>query len=164
MNIGLGIGIPFTRSSLWSNIFTPTALFMDGSTEGVWYDPSDIKLNWRRNLLTETEFRNGLTGAPTRGGLISATTLNGYQGAIAFGHDGVTGSYAYKSISVDALTTYNVSVVVEMSDGLAPTFGSSFVYDSANDFVHPSTQHRPPCRNGLIGVITEEFTDGDVVD
>lgn len=42
MNIGLGIGIPFTRSSLWSNIFTPTALFMDGSTEGVWYDPSDL--------------------------------------------------------------------------------------------------------------------------
>lgn len=135
MNIGLGIGIPFTRSSLWSNIFTPTALFMDGSTEGVWYDPSDIKLNWRRNLLTETEFRNGLIDAPTRDGLISATTLNGYQGAIVFGHDGVTSSFAYKSISVTALTTYNISVVVEMSDGLAPTFGSSFGSDSANDFV-----------------------------
>ena len=41
MNIGLGIGIPFTRSSLWASIFTPSALFLDGSTQGVWYDPSD---------------------------------------------------------------------------------------------------------------------------
>ena len=55
MNIGLGIGIPFTRSSLWASIFTPSALFLDGSTQGVWYDPSDINLTWRRNLLTYTE-------------------------------------------------------------------------------------------------------------
>lgn len=55
MNIGLGIGIPFTRSSLWASIFTPSALFLDGSTQGVWYDPSDINLTWRRNLLTYSE-------------------------------------------------------------------------------------------------------------
>lgn len=73
-----------------------------------------------RNLLTQTEFANGVTDAPTRGGLLSATTLDGYVGALAFGYDGATSTYAYKSASMVAGATYTISVVVKMDDGLAP--------------------------------------------
>lgn len=34
--------------------WSPALLFLAGE-QGVWYDPSDIKLNWRRNLLTYSE-------------------------------------------------------------------------------------------------------------
>ena len=53
MKIGLGIGIPFIRNYI-SSIFDPSKLFT-GNTQGVWYDPSDINLTWRRNLLTYSE-------------------------------------------------------------------------------------------------------------
>ena len=53
MKIGLGIGIPFIRNYI-SSLFDPSKLFT-GSTNGVWYDPSDINLTWRRNLLTYSE-------------------------------------------------------------------------------------------------------------
>ena len=54
MNIGLGIGIPFNRSQIWLSLFDPSKLFTSG-VNGAWYDPSDINLTWRRNLLTYTE-------------------------------------------------------------------------------------------------------------
>ena len=39
-------------------VFNPASLFAS-SEKGVWYDPSDINLDWRRNLLTRTqEFDN----------------------------------------------------------------------------------------------------------
>ena len=77
----------------------------------------------RVNLITNSEFPNGLTDAPSRGGLITASSLTGYAGAIAFGHDGTATSFAYKSSSATQPT--RLSAVVRMTDGLAPTFGAS---------------------------------------
>lgn len=111
MNIGLGIGIPFTRSSLWSNIFTPTALFMDGSTEGVWYDPSDIKLNWRRNLLTYSEqFDNG-AWVKTRASVTTNTIAapDGTLTADKLVEDATTGQHYFQaSTSVSGTITATV--------------------------------------------------------
>lgn len=76
----------------------------------------------RYNQFTETEFRNGVTDAPTRGGLVSATTLTGYIGALAFGHDGATTSYAYKTATHVNGVAYRLSLVVSMDDGLPPVF------------------------------------------
>jgi hypothetical protein len=87
------------------------------------------------NLLTQSEFANGVTDAPTRGGLVSATSFSGFAGGIAFGHDGSTTSWAYKTFSTAATTTYTISVFVEMADGLAPSFGASTVASALNDFV-----------------------------
>ena len=103
------------------------------------FNPSGNSANFpvlsaRYNLAAETEFRNGLTDAPTRGGLISATTLDGYLGALAFGYDGATSSYAYKTGIAIAGVPLTVSVVVEMTDGLAPAFGSATVGSVSNDF------------------------------
>lgn len=55
MSFGLGLGLTLggrpTR-------FSPASLFT-GGVQGVWYDPSDVLLNWRTNLLTWTqEFDN----------------------------------------------------------------------------------------------------------
>ena len=47
--IGLGSMAGFGRRA-----FTPSVLFAAGEA-GVWYDPSDIPVNWRRNLLTYSE-------------------------------------------------------------------------------------------------------------
>lgn len=90
-----------------------------------------------RNLLTYSEFPNGLADAPTRGGLISATTMdgpNGSTGGIAFGHDGMTGSFAYKTAAV--LGDHALSVYVRMDDGAGPpVFGNLATPTSGlNDF------------------------------
>ena len=49
-SIGSGVSAPMV-SAAWS----PVALFADRTIPGAWYDPSDIPVNWRRNLLTYTE-------------------------------------------------------------------------------------------------------------
>jgi len=89
-------------------------------------------LSRRVNVFTESEFRNGLADAPTGGGLISASALSGYSGAIAFGHDGVTGSYAYKSATPLNGFSAILSVVVKMTDGGVPVVNSS---GSGDDFM-----------------------------
>ena len=81
-----------------------------------------LRYSRRVNLFTESEFRNGVTDAPARSGLLSATTLSGYLGAIAFGYDGVTHDWAYKSFVSSTSVTYVLSVVVKMDDGNAPAF------------------------------------------
>lgn len=88
------------------------------------------------NLFTESEFRNGVTDAPSRGGLVSAATMTAYAGAIAFGHDGVTPSFAYKTnLSGVVGQRYAISVVVEMDDGVGPpVFGGGAKESSLNDF------------------------------
>jgi hypothetical protein len=101
------------------------------------------------NLLTRSEFPNGLTDAPVRGGLISATTFTGYDGGIAFGYNGTTTSYASKNNhNYGTLVGGNatLSVFVEMDDGLAPNFGataegadSDFALDIGNIGVVPHT-------------------------
>jgi len=82
------------------------------------------KYSRRVNLTTESEFRNGVTDAPVRAGLVSATTLSGYLGAIAFGHDGATSGVAYKTMTPTVGVAYVMSVVVKMDDGAAPVFAS----------------------------------------
>lgn len=92
-------------------------------------------LSRRVNGLTESEFRNGVTDAPTRGGLVTGTTMAGYLGALAFGHDGVTSSYAYKYFTNVLDVPYTISVVVEMTDGLPPVFvGGSTPAGAENTF------------------------------
>ena len=81
-------------------------------------------LSARYNLLTATEFPNGISDAPSRAGLVTASALPGYAGALAFGYDGVNTSYAYKAGS-PASTTMTLSFVVKMDDGGAPSFGAT---------------------------------------
>jgi hypothetical protein len=90
----------------------------------------------RRNVLTESEFRNGLSDAVNRSGLLTAAAMtipSGATTAIAFGHNGSTSSWAYKSFSVTA-STVTLSVYVQMDDGAAPSFGSATASHPTNDF------------------------------
>lgn len=92
----------------------------------------------RANLSTQSEFANGVTDAPTRGGLVTAATFSGLVGAtgLAFGHDGSTSSFAYKTnFTFAGSTTYAFSVFVRMTDGLAPSFGEGSTTGPQNDFV-----------------------------
>lgn len=88
------------------------------------------------NLCSTSEFPNGVIDAPTRGGLLTATTFAGLNSntGLAFGYDGVTGTYAYKTGLVVAGTTYIFSVYVRMDDGAAPTFGASDGSSGLNSF------------------------------
>lgn len=111
-------------------------------------------LSARYNLLTATEFANGLTDAPSRAGLISATALAGYAGAVAFGYDGATTSYAYKN-DIGSYPLATVSVVVQMDDGNAPMFGATssasntdFALVVRNAAINPSTYLVTPLPNG----------------
>jgi hypothetical protein len=90
-------------------------------------------LSARVNLLTASEFPNGVTDAPTRGGDITATTMSGFAGALQVGWNGVASAFAYKAGGVNGIVT-TLSVVVEMDDGLPPTFGSSIPTSSSNSF------------------------------
>jgi hypothetical protein len=83
------------------------------------------KLTQRVNLLTETEFRNGLSDAPVKAGLLSVASMSGYLGAIAFGHDGETSTYTYKQQAHTNGVTYKLSVVVEMTDGMPPVISTT---------------------------------------
>lgn len=96
------------------------------------YDPTTIT---RANFMTESGFRNGVTDAPTRSGLITSAAFSSFieSTAIAFGHDGVTSSFAYKAGAVTGLT-YCFSAYVRMDDGGAPVFGSVNQSDPANTF------------------------------
>lgn len=98
-----------------------------GNTPGFWYDPNDLddaKLKWRRNLFTETEFRNGLLDAPVRGGAVSATTFSGLNlnTGIRLATVGA-GAYAYKTYSPKHNVRYVFSAYVRMEDGSVPVIG-----------------------------------------
>lgn len=80
-----------------------------------------------RNLLTYTEFPNGLADAPTRAGLVTATTFTGYDGGLAFGYDGVNNSYAYKDVTTVPGNTYTMSAIFRMDDEQAPV-GTEFSF------------------------------------
>ncbi|MDQ0013780.1 YD repeat-containing protein [Variovorax boronicumulans] len=85
------------------------------------------------NLFTQSEFANGVGDAPSRAGAVTATTMTGFAGAIRLASD-PAGSYAYKSVSTTSGVTYTLSVIVEMEDGLPPSFGSASVNNVANSF------------------------------
>lgn len=81
-------------------------------------------LSAKVNGFTESEFRNGVTDAPSRGGLVTASTLPGYLGAIAFGA-GVD-SYAYKQPPSSFLgLSVILSVIVQMTDLGVPVVNSA---------------------------------------
>ena len=87
----------------------------------------------RTNLFQNSEFAAGVAGT----GLVSSSTMAGPAGttvtAAAFGHDGTTTSFLYTN-GVAASTQHAVSVHVRMTDGGAPSFGSSTTTASTNDF------------------------------
>ena len=92
----------------------------------------------RTNLLTYSEFPNGLSDAPSLSGLVSLSTMDlgsGDVNALAFGYDGSTTSFASKTnFSPTIGVTYTLSVFVEMDDGLAPSFLSGTPSSIQNDF------------------------------
>lgn len=86
------------------------------------------------NWLTKSDFQDGLSDAPIRSGLIAASSLTGYGGALAFGHDGSTLTYALKSYIPAAGTVNTVCVVVQMTDMAPPTWGSGSANGGASPF------------------------------
>jgi hypothetical protein len=76
----------------------------------------------RTNLLTQSEFANGLSDAPIRSGLLTLSSMAGYANAIAFGAG--SDAWAYKQIATTNGLTYALSVIVRMDDGNAPTFAT----------------------------------------
>lgn len=96
-------------------------------------DLTDAKLQWRRNLLTETEFRNGSTADTYARSGITSSSVPGFAGAIAFAAG--VGAYGYKVAEYVAGQRYNISTFVKMDDGGAPSFLSANSTDATNDFV-----------------------------
>lgn len=89
----------------------------------------------RTNLFTESEFRNGVSDAPTRGPLVAASSIAGFAGALSIGYDGVALQTAYKTSGLlTASTPATISAIVKMDDGGAPVFGHATPTNSANDF------------------------------
>lgn len=107
----------------------------DSILEELVLNEEDLTTFVGHNLLTQSEFPNGVTDAPSRSGLLSATTFTGFDGGIAFGYDGTTSSWAYKTIYNYPVLgiNYTISVFVEMDDGLAPVFGGN-AFSPLNDF------------------------------
>lgn len=90
------------------------------------------------NLLTQSEFPNGLSDSPTHGSAVTAATIawGGFTAGIAFSTTGNANNYAYKALAaLSSASTGVFSVFVKFDDGNAPTFGSSDGTSSTNDFV-----------------------------
>ena len=78
-----------------------------------------------RNLLTETEFRNGLTDALVKAGSLTSVSFTGLtQGTGIQVNTNTSGTYIYKSATIKANTSYTFSFYVRMLDGTAPRFGT----------------------------------------
>ena len=97
--------------------------------KGFAYDPLDstvAKVALRRNLLTETEFRNGLTDIDTKGVSVSATTFAGLNEGTGIRVDSsASNAVAYKVISITAGVPYVFSCFVRTLNGTVPVLGSS---------------------------------------
>lgn len=107
--------------------------------QGFWYDPDDLtedKIKWRRNLLTETEFRNGVSDAPSRGNVSAASFVgvgSKQTGLLIDNISKTVDTYAYKSFSEwKDNVSYTLSVFLRMQDGSAPVIGASGL-DSRGD-------------------------------
>lgn len=92
----------------------------------------------RTNLLTNSEFPNGLSDAPFSTGDISLSTMDigkGATSAIFYGADVTLLAYALKNnyATING-KTYTISVFVEMEDGLPPSFSSAERDSPLNDF------------------------------
>lgn len=132
-----------TYQQVGSAVPTNTPLAANPTCNGILIEESrQNRILWCRdatqlgqNLLTNSEFPKGVTDAPIRGGLLTATTFSGLNNntGLAFGYDGTTVTYAYKSGSVNGIQ-YTFSVYVRMDDGNAPVFGSASAPAATNDF------------------------------
>lgn len=71
------------------------------------------------NLLTESEFRNGITDAPTRSTNITAGAMLEFAGAIAFPVSAVN-EYAYKALAIPVGLVVSFGVTLEMNDDIGP--------------------------------------------
>lgn len=116
--------LTFTRASDKTG-YTPAGLATAGSgvaVENEW-NPSINEFDGlsiheqRTNLFTESEFRNGLSDADLSGGLVSASSIDGFTGAIAFGYDGVTDSFVYKQLDITNSQDFVLSFFVEIEGG-----------------------------------------------
>ncbi|MDN6888161.1 LysM peptidoglycan-binding domain-containing protein, partial [Variovorax sp. CAN2819] len=93
------------------------------------------------NLFTGSEFADGLGDTSNWIGDVEASKMEGFAGALRIGTDpsrlGYAGAYKlHQSLTRGA--TYTMSVIVEMEDGLAPTFGNENARDAANSFAFAS--------------------------
>ncbi len=102
-------------------------------------------LSAKYNLVTSSEFAGGVADLSLTSG-VSATTLAGYSGGVYFGAGATI--YAYESIQLAANTTYIFSAIVEMTDGMAPTFigsarggGSSFGLVLGGNLIDPASTY-----------------------
>lgn len=97
--------------------------------QGIFLDPNDLteeKINWRRNLSTETEFRNGLNDSPLNAGKLTPVTFAGLTQGTGIQVDTATNvTYLYKTATYKANTTYTFSCYIRMLDGTAPRLGVS---------------------------------------
>lgn len=151
--------VTFTRSSNGSRYNSAGLLEMVAANSPRYdYDPATVT---RANLFTYSEFQSGVTDAPVRGGLLTATSFSGLYAntGLQFGHDGVTGTYAYKG-GAPISTTCTISVFVQMDDGNPPSFGSGSGSDVTNTFylviaagaTNPLTYNVQSLGNGLYRV------------
>lgn len=88
------------------------------------------------NVLGLSEFPTGTAGLnAASGGFVTGSTLNGYDGAIAIGFDGVNQQVATKLVGTQYAGMAGLfSLVVQMDDGNAPSFGSATAGSALNDF------------------------------
>ncbi|MCT8176736.1 Ig-like domain repeat protein [Variovorax sp. CY25R-8] len=87
------------------------------------------------NLLTQSELANGVGDVPVKGGVVTAASMAGFKGAVKLERDpNGPYSYAYKTVATTAGSTYTLSVIVEMEDGLPPTFASANTASGSNSF------------------------------
>lgn len=113
------------------------SIFANGE-QGFAYDPNDLtdaKINWRRNLLTETEFKNGVADAQVKGGSYAAAPFDGLTAGtgIQINLDAINGTYVYKTFATTVGVTYVFSFYVRMLDGTPPVVGEQN-FDGAADF------------------------------
>lgn len=90
-------------------------------------------LQARTNLFTATEFPNGLSDTFSNGGGVTADTMTGYAGALRF--PAGTNAWAYKGQTLAIGDVVNISVIVQMDDGMTPVFGSTTTTSPLNTFV-----------------------------
>lgn len=104
--------------------------------DGQWVSAGLLLEGQSTNLLTESEFRNGINDAPSRSGNVSAGVFAGLPSGtgLAFGVDAVN-SYAYKTFSGNVGTAYTFSAFVRMDDENAPNPGEGTTQDPTKDFV-----------------------------
>lgn len=108
-----------------------------GQPIGLMLDKSSSARVVRRNLLTETEFRNGVADIAVRGGKVTATAFAGYAGGVAFGYDETVTSFAYKQSPHANGMQYTFSAFIRMDDGGVPDAGFSLTLFGIN--YSPST-------------------------